>query len=101
MSDAKDDRYGPKFIEAITADSVENLKMHLKSRTLMVMAIMDALDISEIALTRESLLEANGSIESYYDFDTDGYIVRRIKKTESEEPTYFDRLVQTYSPIPE
>lgn len=79
MSDLKPDITSKDIIEAAFKDTVPNLKRQLTSANLMVMAIMDQANISEIILSRESLITASGYIVTHYDFDTDGYVVRRVK----------------------
>jgi len=60
-------------------DSVEGLKRNLKSANMMIHAIMDTLDLTEIKLNRQTLISVDGWLETYYDFDTDSYVLRRIK----------------------
>jgi len=69
-------------IEAhLNDDSVEGLKRRIETSYTMLSAVMDEANISEIRLRPESLMQGlpNGHIESYYDIDTNTYVVVRVK----------------------
>jgi hypothetical protein len=64
----------------LNSDNVEMLKLQIRESTLVMLAIMDTLGVSEIKLSKKTLTETEGVIESYYDFESNSYIFRRIKK---------------------
>jgi hypothetical protein len=85
LSTSKPELNGKELLEQLLEpDNVDNLKRSLQSSTLTIMALMDTLNVSEVTVSRESLVSADGGIETYYDFDTDGYVVRRVKSIPKE-----------------
>jgi len=59
--------------------SKESLERELQGAGLLVMAILDQLNISEINVSQHTLISATGGLEVCPDIATGGYTIRRKK----------------------
>jgi hypothetical protein len=64
----------------LNSDNVEMLKLQVRESTLVMLAIMDTLGVSEIKLSKKTLTETDGVLESHYDFESDSYVFRKLPR---------------------
>lgn len=75
-----------KYIQLLVKERVENLKRELRNSQLMLMAVMDEMQVTEIPVSAYSLFTAEGSIEiGDYDINTNTYKIMRIKPEGGED----------------
>ena len=74
---------GSELLDALQADTKENLRRQVQSAHLMVMAIMDELGMKEIRVSRKTYLAASGGLETFGDFRLedkhDAFVIRRTE----------------------